>query len=422
MSISIFIKGAFMMKRIIAIVALLALMLSMTTLGTISASAAASDWFDKSPAANVDYSFAVLGDIQTITLSDVNNGTKYVETLFKWILDNRESRKIEYVIGLGDTVDTLRSTQGGATSNPKEWQKVRSQLRKLLEADMPHLIVRGNHDDEKGYHQYVCTEDYVKQMDGFFYDSSKTAIHGNSMSNCYKKLEIGNHKYLMLGLDYNAHNDAATIAWANDLIASNPDYKVIISIHAYLGDTSLYYKGNIGSASADYLTQESIAFDGSELWNNLIKKHANVFMVLSGHVSATNPLVRPTTGDNGNKIYSVLVDPQTYEESDPSGFVYMINITNGGANLEVEYLSTSTGKYFGKNNQKTWELGEGFLPKFEPTVVTEATTVETTVEETTVAVTEEAKKGCKGMIVSTMTVCCTVGTALAAFAMRKKKD
>ena len=414
-----------MMKRIVAIVALLALMLSMTTLGTISASAAASDWFDKKPAANVDYSFAVLGDIQTITLSDVQNDTKYVETLFKWILDNRETRKIEYVIGLGDTVDTLRSTKpGGATSNPKEWQKVRTQLRKLLEADMPHLIVRGNHDDEKGYHQYVCTEDYVKQMDGFFYDSSKTAIGGNSMSNCYKKLEIGNHKYLMLGLDYNAYNNAATIAWANDLIASNPDYKVIISVHAYLGDTSLYYKGDIGSASADYLTQESYAFDGSELWNNLVKKHSNIFMVLCGHVSATNPVVRTTTGDNGNKIYSVLVDPQRYEESEPSGFVYMINITNGGTGLEVEYLSTATGKYFGKNNQKTWELGAGFLPKFDPTVITEATTTEatTTEEVTTTVVTEEAKKGCSGTIISTMTICCTMGTSLAVFAMRKRKD
>ena len=410
-----------MSKRIIAVVALLALMLSMTTLGTLSASAASS-WFDKKPAQNVDYSFAVLGDIQTITYSDAHNDTNYLETMFDWILANRESRKIEYVIGLGDTVDTLRCWNGGGSLNPKEWQEARRQFRKLLEADMPHLVVRGNHDDESGYHQYICTDEYKNQMDGFFYDSSKTATKGNSMSNCYRKLEIGNHKYLMLGLDYNAYNDAATLAWANDLISSNPDYKVILSVHAYLDSARLYYNGEIGSAAAGYLEQENLPFDGRQLWDNLVSKHENMFMVLCGHVSATDPVVRKTTGDNGNTVYSVLVDPQQYEKSNPSGFVYMINITNGGANLEVEYLSASTGKYFGTNNQKSYDLGAGFLPKFEPTVITEATTVETTVEETTVAVTEEVKKGCKGSIVSTVAVCCTMGTALAAFAMRKKKD
>lgn len=411
-----------MIKRIVAIVALLALMLSMTTLGTLSASAA-SDFFDKEPAQNVDYSFAVLGDIQTITYSDAHNGTKYLETMFDWILDNREERKIEYVIGLGDSVDTLRSTSGGAARNPKEWQKVRSQLRKLLEADMPHLVVRGNHDDESGYHQYVCTEDYQAQMDEFFYDSSKTATHGNSMSNCYRKLEIGNHKYLMLGLDYNAWDDEDVIAWANDVVSSNPDYKVILSIHSYLNGWGNYYKDEIGSASADFLTQEELTFNAQELWNNFVSKHENMFMVLCGHVSSKFPTVKIATGENGNKVYKVLIDPQTYEETDPSGFVYMINVTNGGANIELEYFSTVKGKYFGTNSQMKIDLPEGLLPEFVAAVSTEATT---TAEPTTEApaTTEEVKKknSCKSSVTSTVAICCTMGTALAAFAMRKREQ
>lgn len=409
-----------MIKRVIAIVALLALMLSMTTLGTISASAAASDWFDRNPTQNVDYSFAVLGDIQTITYSDAKKGTKYLSTMFDWIIANRDSRKIEYVIGLGDTVDTLLST----SANASEWDKASAQYRKLLDAEIPYMVVRGNHDDEYGYHKYICSAKYKSQMDGFFYDESQRATRGNSMSNCYKKLEIGNHKYLMLALDYNAHNDADTIAWANDLISSNPDYKVILSIHAFLNTTSLYYSGKIGSSNASGLAQENLDFDGKLVWDNLVKKHPNMFMVLSGHVSTTYPVVRVLTGDNGNEVYNVLVDPQTYEEGEPSGFVYMVNITNGGTKLEVEYLSTSTGKYFGKNHQKTWTLPSGFLAKFDPNYVeTVATT--TTAEPTTEApatTVEEEKKGCKGSIVSTMTVCCTMGTALAAFAMRKRKE
>ena len=411
-----------MIKRIIAIVALLALMLSMTTLGTLSASAASSDWFDKQPAQNVDYSFAVLGDIQTITYSDAHNGTKYLEGMFDWILDNREERKIEYVIGLGDSVETLRCVQGGAVANPKEWQKVRSQLRKMLEADMPHLIVRGNHDDETGYHQYVCTDEYKAQMDGFFFDESKTATHGNSMSNCYRKLEIGNHKYLMLGLDYNAWDDEDVIAWANDLVASNRDYKVILSIHSYLNGFGNYYKDKIGSAAANLSGYDELDFNAQTLWNNFVAKHENMFMVLCGHYSAKYPIVKVAQGNNGNKVYKILIDPQTYEETDPSGFVYMINIKNGGTDMELEYLSTAKEKYFGTNCQMTIELPEGLLPTFVPPVVTEATTTAEPTTEAPATTEEPKKKGCRGSITSTVAVCCSMGTVLAAFAMRKRKD
>ena len=83
-----------MIKRIIAIISLLALMLSMTTLGALSASAAASDWIAREPAKNVDYSFAVIGDIQTLTFKDSHGNSSYLEYLFNWIIKNREERKL----------------------------------------------------------------------------------------------------------------------------------------------------------------------------------------------------------------------------------------------------------------------------------------------------------------------------------------
>ena len=421
-----------MIKRIIAVVALLALLLSMTTLGTISAAAADTDWFEREPAKNVDYSFAVLGDIQTITFKDAHGDSNYLGALFDWIVNNREARKIEYVIGLGDTVETLRSNKKGAERNPKEWQTAAVQLAKLNEAQIPNLIVLGNHDDEYGYHQYVCTEAYQAQMDGFFYDSEKLAAYGNSMSNCYKKIEIGNHKYLMIGLDY--HIGEGVVEWANALIEANPDYKVILSMHSYLSSNGSFYKDNIGFASPDFQVQESMAFNAQELWNDLVSKHANMFMVLSGHAAITHPMLRVTTGKNGNKVYKVLVDPQAYEKSDPSGFVYMINIVNGGSAVEIEYLSTVKNKYFGETNQMVLELAAGTLPEYIPSVkAPEKTTAESTTEvpvattvyseeATTAETTEASSGGCRGAVISTMAVCCSIGTSLAAFAMRRRKE
>lgn len=402
-----------MIKRIIAIVALLALMISMTTLGALSASAS-SDWFDKEPVRDVAYSFAVIGDIQSMTYFDAHDGTSYLGTMFDWIVENRKVRKIKYVMGLGDTVETVRGAQNGAVLNPKEWQTASAEIEKLQGAKVPYLIVRGNHDDIGGYHEYICTEEYQAQMDGFFYDPSKSASGKNSMSNCYRKIEIGNHKYLMMGLDYGAWNDEATLAWANKVVSSNPDYKVILSIHSYLNGLGNYYKGDVSEASG---------FDGQKIWDSFVSKHKNMFMVFCGHFSAKYPVVTSSLGEKGNKVYKVLVDPQTYDETDPSGFVLLVNIINSGKEIKLEYFSTVKEKYFGTTSHATLQLPDGTLTEYVPPVVTTAATTAETVKVTSADVTDAASgKGCGGSITSTVAVCCSMGTLLAVFAMRKKKE
>lgn len=112
-----------MKNRIISIICLIALLLSMTTLGVFSAYSATPLWIDKEPAQNVDYSFAVIGDIQTITKTDCNQGTRYVATLFEWLIQNQRTRRISYVFGLGDTIDTLTSypeSYNPSVNNPRE--------------------------------------------------------------------------------------------------------------------------------------------------------------------------------------------------------------------------------------------------------------------------------------------------------------
>ena len=96
------------MKRIIATICILALILSVGAIGTLSASAS-SDWFDYELGKDPDYSFVVIGDIQTLAWFDQRENTTYTKTLIDWILNNKEDRKIEYVFGLGDTIETLSS-------------------------------------------------------------------------------------------------------------------------------------------------------------------------------------------------------------------------------------------------------------------------------------------------------------------------
>ena len=434
-----------MKKRVISMICVIALLLSMTTLSIFSYAAEAPLWIDKDPAKNVDYSFAVVGDIQTITYKDTHSGTRYVSNLFKWLILNQKSRRISYVFGLGDTVETLTSypeSYNPSVNNPREWELASAQIS-MLNGIIPYSVVRGNHDDEGGYHRNICTDFYISQMDGFYYDPGQPATAGNSMSNSYRKIDICGHKYLMITLDYNITEGVKD--WVNDIISSNPDYHVIVSIHAYLHNSGRIYNGAIGQASADPTVQENIVFNGQALWDDVFSQHKNMFMVLCGHASTPAPNISTKTGVNGNEVLQILVDPQSEDEIDPTGMVLMINVKEGGAKLEFEYLSTSRQKtpYRGEANQFTIDTPGNPLPyvSVEPQPeITKKTTVTAKETEATTAAprttkekaeiplktTEEyaAQSGvtCSGAITSTLSVACVIGATLSVFAMRKKRD
>ena len=379
---------------------------------------------------------------------DVQRGTRYVANLFEWLIQNYKTRKISYVFGLGDTVDTLTSypeSYNPSVNNPREWE-LASQSINMLNGIIPYSIVRGNHDDEGGYHKYICNEYYVAQMDGFYYDPMLTATAGNSMSNSYRKIEIGGHKYLMLTLDYNVTDGSKE--WANEIISQNPDYHVIVSIHSFLAKWGGIWNGAIGHANEFNETVEDF-FDGQALWNDVLSKHENVFMVLSGHASVPEPIIRTMTGEHGNEVIQILVDPQEEDTIDPNGMVMMINIKRGGAEIEFEYLSTArtTKQYYRAQNQYSIDTPGNALPIVAFTTTLEEVTSSTSpleTSETTVPTraprttrepasiplkTEEeydtdtqGRRSCSGSILSTMSVVCVLGTTLSAFAMRKKKD
>ena len=434
-----------MTNRIISIICLIAMVVSMTTLGALSASSAEVYWIDKEPAQNVDYSFAVLGDIQTITYEDTHKGTRYVATLFEWLLRNQKSRRIAYVFGLGDTVETLTcypENYNPSENNPREWELASSKIN-MLRGVIPYSIVRGNHDDEGGYHKYICNDYYVSQMEEFYYNPDLPDGEGNSMSNSYRKIDIWGHKYLMLSLDYNITDGVKE--WANQIISENPDHHVIVSIHAFLFKSGNIWNGTIEHAGINPTEQVPAYFDGQGLWDDVLSQHENVFMILSGHVSVPDPVIRTMTGEHGNEVLQILVNPQEEDVMDPSGMVFMINIKEGGAKIEFEYLSTArtTKQYLKASNQYEITTPGNALPIVSvPPLETKPSTSRTTVEistttraprstkektkyETPVSEEEQNSSGgvrCSGSITSTITAVCVIGTSLSAFAMRKRKD
>ena len=91
------------------------------------------DWFtEKTPVTDYAYSFVVVGDTQVIS----DKAPQHMATIYQWIADNVESKKIQYVVGLGDITEKNQKS---------EWITDIAAINKLT-GKVPFGIVRGNHD------------------------------------------------------------------------------------------------------------------------------------------------------------------------------------------------------------------------------------------------------------------------------------
>ncbi len=184
---------------------------------------------------------------------------------------------------------------------------------KLLNHTVPYVLALGNHDyvppEGTGLNSRADTliQRYFSPAD--FPHMAGTFPEGQ-LDNAYHLFEVGDHRYLVVSLEY-APSDAA-IAWANEVIAAHPDRTVIVLTHQYLRrDGSLIPSGTTAGdypvLAADPTTSIN---DGVAIWNKLVRNHANIEFVISGHRRTATIPHRVTVGDAGNRIYQFLIDYQ----------------------------------------------------------------------------------------------------------------
>ena len=285
---------------------------------------------DKEPVTDYDYSFAIVGDTQKVTKHYPSKLTK----IYDWLLANKDSKNIQFVFGLGDITDT---------DSAAEWQVAQNAIFKL-NGQIPYSLVRGNHDGSEGINTWFYVDEYTSQFEGFFGEGS--------MENSWRLLDAGSDKYLLITLDFGPTD--AELEWAGRIIEAYPDRKVIITTHTYLEPNGKPVDQYYSHAPSVY---DETSNDGDDIWNKLGKKYANVFLILSGHISSDYIITTQSVGDNGNVVTQMLIDPQTVDTAfGPSGMVTMLYFKNGVPTVQVETLSTIEEKYFIKENQFSIEL------------------------------------------------------------------
>ncbi len=286
---------------------------------------------------------AVVGDTQELT-EDLPNA---VSNVYDWILDNKDSQKIKYVIGLGDITQTNLAT---------EWAIAKEHIYKL-DGQIPYSLVRVNHDGNVGFNTTFGDGTYAKQIAGYMTEGDLT--------NTYSLLTVGETDYLILCLDFGPSDEM--LAWASDVVEQYPNHRVIVTTHQYLYRDGTTLDANDAYPASKYPGRNDTGSeftrdfnDGDDMWEEFVSKHSNIVLVLSGHDAFDSIVYRQDLGVKGNQVTQMLINPQdldhTYQPEGGTGMVAMLYFSEDGKNIDVRYYSTVREQYGTTGSQFSLDL------------------------------------------------------------------
>ncbi len=193
----------------------------------------------------------------------------------EWIRDRACKDRTRLVIHLGDIVQ-----------NPtveKEWI-VADRAHRLLDGVVPYSVLPGNHDGAPGdttlYNKYFPP----RRFDRYPWYGGHM---GRTNDNNYSLFCAARMKFMVICLQY--HPTDEVLDWAAGIVEQHADRRVIVATHDYMGPKK----------------RRPI---GDKIFNQLVRKHESIFMVVCGHVGAAAQLI--SVNDAGGQVHEVLCDYQ----------------------------------------------------------------------------------------------------------------
>lgn len=293
------------------------------------------------------------GDTSTLIPADPD-GRANLENLGKmvdWVLANRESQNIDFVLHVGDIIQSgmflesrLPSTcyqEGVCQSHIEyregvpcpcryerqvdlEWERFNSAWRRF-DTLVPYAIVRGNHDNIGG-------RDPGKRRGfrDYFGANSMRGLPGYVESSTFEdiahvwKFNLGPYPVLVMTLPDGARSDAAQIQWANEVLSrpENRDLPVILLVHRLFNSVPVDY-------DRPYRT-----------WTQLVaKRFDRIFMTVWGHVSPGNVRMVDV---GGKQILDVRSNWQIFRKGPHAATLTLVRFGLGPAGIETVAVGTMT--------------------------------------------------------------------------------
>jgi hypothetical protein len=224
----------------------------------------------------------------------------------RWIVAHRDQMNIKMAIHLGDITHNNTHAQWAVADKAHEI---------LDKAGISYSVIPGNHDMPKSgdgrlrdtsiYNHYFGPHRFAGKK---WYGGHK----GSDNDNNYVFFEHGALKFMVVGLEFAPRKEA--LKWAGDLIRQHHDRRVIVVTHCYQAK-SLAGEDKNGEHQTNCAANYGLeGFGGDTIWEALVSRHKNIFLVLSGHIADVEHYVRK--GRAGNRVHEILTD---YQKERPGG-------------------------------------------------------------------------------------------------------
>jgi 3',5'-cyclic AMP phosphodiesterase CpdA len=255
------------------------------------------------------FTLPVLPDTQV----EVNIKPEMFMSQMQWLADKRDSLKAPMILHVGDIVDY---------NNDLHYETATKGFAILDKAKIPYAVCLGNHDtdavgENSGSAAPGNTNKNLRQTPKFNryfpvsrFRNQKERFEENKSDNAAYVFKAGGVKWLVVSLEFCARKEP--VEWANSVIEKYPKHNVIILTHLHLTAN-----GTIDQRNAGYGD-----LSPQQIFDMMIKKHANVRFVLSGHTGTST--FRVDQGEHGNNIYQILQDYQGQDYG--GGFIRLLEI------------------------------------------------------------------------------------------------
>lgn len=276
-----------------------------------------------------NFSYIYLPDTQFYSSTYPSNFTAQTQ----WIVDNKDALNIQFVLHVGDVVNTASSTT--------QWTRADAAFD-ILDADdsIPYLVCIGNHDYNSlstrsvtNFKTYFPQSRYTSRSwwNGGFYSL-------NNPQNLYQLHDYEDAKFLLLSLEFGPRQEV--LDWAMGLMSTYSDRKVILTTHSFM------YRDGTRCTTGDQYNPHNYGMgadvhDGEEMWQE-IKSAPNLIWVQNGHdILGANVSVsvrRTDAGTNGNDIKQVQANYQQFTNGG-NGYLRIMNVKPALGTVEVQTYS-----------------------------------------------------------------------------------
>ncbi len=254
---------------------------------------------------------------------------EFLEAQAKWVAAHARDRNIAYVLHVGDIVHDDVEAQ---------WQVARRRLG-LLDGIVPYALVPGNHDYSGGARQTAMGE-HFRADDFARWPTYGGVLSTGRMENSYHLFRMAGRDWIIVALEFGPRDEVVT--WANKVLDDHADRLGIVVTHAYLFRNGVRYDHTAGVNQR--ASPEGWGNDGEQLWQKLVRRHANLRLVFSGHVASGGPSYLASTGDHGNIVHQLMADFESLRGGG-SGYLRLVEFLPDGKSVQVRAYSPALDRY-----------------------------------------------------------------------------